>query len=327
MKRSDRRTHLKHLMAGAAFLSMPALGQTTTAYPVKPVRVIVPFSTGGGTDVVGRSLLLNMSNILGRSFIIDNKPGAGTVIGSDFVAKAEPDGYTLLMTTSALAINASLVKNLPYNTLSDFAPVGRICHGPNVIVVRAESPFKSLSDIISASKTQPGSLSYASSGTGSAVHMSAELLKLMANINILHIPYRGAAPAYTDLLGGQVDLLVGTAGGVSKFVQSGRMRALAITSKDRSLSYPGIPTVAETVPGYVADVWYGVFAPKGTPANVIETLNTTMRRATDSGTYRASLEGDGLVLALNSPAEMETFMQNEVDRWRKVVQTAKISQE
>lgn len=317
------------LQAGSA-LGLSAVSGSLfaqSAYPAKTIRAIVPFSTGGGTDVVGRALLQNMSSILGKSLIIDNKPGAGTVIGSDYVAKADPDGYTLLMTTSALAINASLIKNLPYNTLVDLTPVGRICHGPNVVVVRADSPFKSLADVIKASKNKPGSLSYASSGTGSSVHMSTELLKLMANVHILHIPYRGAGPAYTDLLGGQVDLLVGTAGGVHKFVQAGRMRALAITSLERSPAYPGVPTVAETVPGYSSDVWYGMFAPKGTPPAIIETLNQAMRKAADVPAYKAALERDGLVPSVNSPSEMEAFMRAEVERWKKVVTTAKITQD
>jgi tripartite-type tricarboxylate transporter receptor subunit TctC len=296
-----------------------AFAQGLGTYPNKPIKVVVPFSSGGGTDVVGRTLVQNMSGLLGQPIVIENKPGAGTVIGSDAVAKSAPDGYTLLLTTSALAINASLVKALPYNTLRDFAPVGRICHGPNVIVVRADSPFKNLKDIIQASKAKPGSLTYASSGTGSSVHLSAEMLKSMAKIHILHIPYRGAGPAYTDLIGGQVDLLIGTAGGVHKLVHGGKMRALAVTSPDRSPAYPGVPSVSEVLPGYSANVWYGLFAPKGTPSLVTDLLNDALRKAVDIPAYRSALERDGLVPSANSPTEMAAFMRVEVERWQKVV--------
>jgi tripartite-type tricarboxylate transporter receptor subunit TctC len=294
-------------------------GQGQASYPVKPIKVMVPFSSGGGTDVVGRTLMQNMSALLGQAIVIENKPGAGTVIGSDAVAKSAPDGYTLLMTTSALAINASLVKVLPYNTLRDFAPIGRICHGPNVIVVRADSPFKTLNDIIQTSRAKPGSLTYASSGTGSSVHLSAEMFKSMAKIHILHIPYRGAGPAYTDLIGGQVDLLVGTAGGVHKLVQGGKMRAIAVTSPERSPAYPGVPSVSETLPGYSANVWYGLFAPRGTPAAIVDLLSDALKKSVDLPAYRAALERDGLVPSVNSPVEMASFMRVEVERWQKVV--------
>jgi tripartite-type tricarboxylate transporter receptor subunit TctC len=315
---------LRRLTVQAGLLSPVAtvgnvLGQGQASYPAKPIKVMVPFSSGGGTDVVGRTLMQNMSALVGQAIVIENKPGAGTVIGSDAVAKSAPDGYTLLLTTSALAINASLVKVLPYNTLRDFAPVGRICHGPNVIVVRTDSPFKNLNDVIQTSKAKPGSLTYASSGTGSSVHLSAEMLKSMAKIHILHIPYRGAGPAYTDLIGGQVDLLIGTAGGVHKLVQGGKMRAIAVTSPERSLAYPGVPSVSEILPGYSANVWYGLFAPRGTPASIVELLSDTLKKSVDVPTYRAALERDGLVPSVNSPAEMTAFMRVEVERWQKVV--------
>jgi tripartite-type tricarboxylate transporter receptor subunit TctC len=216
-----RHVWLKGALVAPLGAATVVLGQSLPIYPQRPIRVIVPFPSGGGADVVGRMLMQNMSTLFAQAIIIENKPGAGTVIGSDLVAKSAADGYTLLLTTSALAINASLVKALPYNTLHDLTPIGRICHGPNVIVVRADSPFRSLSDIFQAARSKPGALSYVSSGSGSSVHLAAEMLKSMAKVHLLHIPYRGAGPAYTDLIGGQVDLLVGTAGGVHKLVQSG----------------------------------------------------------------------------------------------------------
>ncbi len=325
MNESTRRSWLIHAIGAAAMVASPAISSAQTKYPGKTIRVIVPYAPGGGTDVIGRTLLQNMAIQLGQPIIIDNRPGAGTVIGTDAVARAEPDGYTLLINTNAIAVNDSLVKKLPYNTLQDLVPVGRICSGPNVIVVRADSPFKNLSDIIRASKAKPGSLSYASSGNGTAVHLAAELLKVTAKINILHIPYRGAGPAYTDLLGGQVDMLFGTAGGVSKFVQSGRMRAIAVTSTSRSPAYPGVPAVSETLPGYAANVWYGMFAPKGTPPEILNALNSAMRIAVNVPSYSADLERDGLTAAVNSPSEMVTFMRSEVERWQKVVTEAGIT--
>ena len=308
---------------GASSMGM----RTPLAQPIsnKPVKVVVPYSPGGGTDVIGRSLLQNMSGLMGQAFILDNKPGAGTVIGTDYVAKSEPDGKTLLLTSSAVSINASLIKNLPYNTLRDLAPIARICEGPNVIVVRADSPFLSIGDVIRSAKEKPGALSYASSGNGSAVHLAGELFKLMSGIQIQHIPYKGAGPAYTDLLGGQVDMLIGTAGGVHKFVQTGRMRALGVTSAERSKAYPGVPTVGETLRGFVAQVWYAVYAPKGTPLDLINTLNEFTRKAVSIPAYQTTLESDGLVASVNSPVEMAVFMKAEVERWQKVVQQANIS--
>ena len=321
---STRRSWIKRIIGSSALLAGHATSTAQAKYPSKTIRVIVPYAPGGGTDVIGRTLLQNMAIQLGQAIIIDNRPGAGTVIGTDAVARAEPDGYTLLINTNAIAVNDSLVKKLPYNTLQDLVPVGRICTGPNVIVVRADSPFKTLSDIIQASRAKPGSLSYASSGNGTAVHLAAELLKVTAKIKILHIPYRGASPAYTDLIGGQVDMLVGTAGGVSKFVQSGRMRAIAVTSASRSPAYPGVPAVSETLPGYAANVWYGMFAPKGTPPEILNALNEAMRLAVNVPSYSADLERDGLTAAVNSSTEMAAFMRNEVERWQKVVTEAGI---
>jgi tripartite-type tricarboxylate transporter receptor subunit TctC len=315
----NRREFSFTLLLAASGVAAGSNSSYASTYPSKLIKVVVPFATGGGTDVIGRSLIQAMSEDLGQSMIIDNKPGAGTVIGSDFVSKAGNDGHTLLMTTSALAINASLVSKLPYDTLNDLPPVGRICNGPNIIAVRADSPIKSLADLIRIAKERNGQLSYASSGNGSAVHLAAELFKMMTKIEIQHIPYRGAGPAYTDLLGGQVDMLFGTAGGTHKFVKSGQMRAIAVTSAGRVDAYPGIPSVSETVAGYSAEVWYGLFASKGTPPAYIERISSALKKAANSPIYKEALQKDGLNVSVNSPAEMAEFMKNEVERWRKVV--------
>jgi len=318
LKLTRREFSVGALVAASELVAVPTKS-TAATYPSKLIKVVVPFATGGGTDVIGRSLIQAMSEDLGQSMIIDNKPGAGTVIGSDFVSKAGSDGHTLLMTTSALAINASLIPKLPYDTLNDLPPVGRICNGPNIIAVRADSPIKSVSDLIRIAKERNGQLSYASSGNGSAVHLAAELFKMMTKTDIQHIPYRGAGPAYTDLLGGQVDMLFGTAGGTHKFVKSGQMRAIAVTSAGRVDAYPGIPSVSETVPGYSAEVWYGLFASKGTPSSYIERISTALKKAASSSSYKETLLKDGLNVSVNSPAEMAAFMKSEVERWRKVV--------
>jgi tripartite-type tricarboxylate transporter receptor subunit TctC len=313
------------LAGGTTLMSLPSAAFGADAFPSKAIRIVVPYAPGGGTDVVGRALAQAMSKDLGQPIIIDSKAGAGTVIGSDLVAKSAPDGHTLLMTTSAIAINASLVKNLPYDTQKNIAEVGLICHGPNVLVVRADSPYKTLQDIIKAAKEKPGKLNYASSGNGSAVHLAAELLKNMAKIDLTHVPYRGAGPAYTDLLGGQVDMLFGTAGGVSKFVETKKMRAIAVTSSKRSDAYKDVPTIAETVPGYEAEVWYAMFAPGGTPPAVLARLNAALRRAAEAPDYRARLKNEGLTVAVNTPQEMTSFMRSEEKRWRQVVTDGRIT--
>ena len=321
---ASRRDFLLHAIAGGAALTpLATLAQGT--YPSRPIRIVVPYAPGGGTDVVGRPLAQAMSTELGQPIIVDNKPGAGTVIGSDAVAKAAPDGYTLLMTTSAIAINASLVPKLPYDTDRDLTPVGRICQGPLVIACRPDKPWMTLADVIQVAKAQPGKLTYASSGNGSAVHLGAELLKMTAQVDITHVPYRGAGPAITDLLGGQVDLIFATAGSVHKFVQAGRMRALAVTSSARTEAYPGVATVAETFPGSAAEVWYAILAPGGTPAAVVQQLNAAIKKATSGAAYRTALEREGLKVVADTPQEMATFMRAEQARWRKVVTAAKIT--
>lgn len=326
LRNTLRRRDWLTLAAGvAASTASPAQTGRAGAFPSRVIRVVVPFSSGGGTEVIGRPLVQAMAEELGQPLIIENKPGAGTVIGSDAVAKSPPDGHTLLMTTNALAINASLMPKLPYDTLNDLPPVGRICNGPNVIAVRADSPIKHLADLIQLARDREGRLSYASSGNGSAVHLAAELFKQMAKVQIQHIPYRGAGPAYTDLLGGQVDMLFGTAGGTHKFVRSGQMRAIALTSAQRVEAYLGIPTVGETLPGYSAEVWYGMFAPKGTPMAYVERLNAALRQAASQTPYKTALQKDGLTVSVNTPQEMAAFMKEDIERWRKVVVTAGIT--
>lgn len=297
------------------------------SFPARAIKIVVPFAPGGGTDVIGRALLEGMQQELGQPVFMENKPGGGTVIGSDLVAKAVADGHTLLMTTSAVVINASLVPKLPYNTERDLKGISLICRGPNVLVTNAKSRFNSIAEVLAAAKSSPGKLTYASSGNGSAVHLAAELFKNMAGVDITHVPYRGAGPAYTDLMGSQVDLLFGTAGGVAKFVEAGKMRALAVTSAQRSTTplYQAVPTVAETLPGYEAEVWYALLAPGGTPETTLTRVYEALRKAAQTPAYRAKLAKEGLRLAIAPPAETQRFLEADIARWRKVVVEGKVT--
>jgi tripartite-type tricarboxylate transporter receptor subunit TctC len=267
-----------------------------------------------------------MSRDLGQPVIIDNKPGGGTVIGSDMVAKAPGDGYTLLITTSAHAINSSLVKNLPYSTEKSFADVSLVARGPNMLVTNPSKPYRTVKDVVDFARANPGKLTYGSSGNGTAVHLAGELFKMMAKVDITHVPYRGAGPAYTDLLGGQIDLVFATAAGAGKFVESGKMRALAVTSQARSPSWAQVPTFAESgLPGYEADVWYAVFASGGTPPEIVARLNTAVRRAIDSPIFRDRVASEGLIAAPSTPEELTRYVRAEEARWRKVVVAGKVT--
>lgn len=307
-----------------AVATMPALA----AFPERPVRIVVPFAPGGGTDLIARTMGIVMAQELGQPVIIDNKPGGGTIIGTDAVAKSPPDGYTLVMATLAHVINPSIQPKLPYVHEKAFAPVMLVGRSPNVLVVRAESPFKSVQDIIAAARAKPGSLSFASQGSGTSAHLAGELFKSLTNTNITHIPYRGAGPAITDLLGGQVDIMFATAAAVGTFVEGGKLRALAVTTAERSTAplLAKVPTVAESgVPGYVADSWYGLFVPAGTPPAVIARLNAAARKATQSDAFKKRVEGEGLVISAGTPEEFDRYAKGEEARWRKVVKSANIT--
>ena len=315
----------RHKLAMLAALLLPFSAGAET-FPSHALRIVAPFTAGGGTDLVARTLAEGMSKDLGQPIIVDNRPGGGTVIGSDAVAKAPGDGYTLLLTTSAHAINTSLVKTLPYSTEKSFADVALIGRGPNMLVTRADSKYKTVQDVINAARAEPGKLSYGSSGNGTAVHLAGELFKMMTKTNITHVPYRGAGPAYTDLLGGHIDFVFATAAGVGKFVESGKMRALAVTSAARSPSWPQVPTMAEAgLAGYEADVWYAVFASGGTPPEVVARLNLAVKRATEAPIFRSRVESEGLVTAVGTPEELTRYVRSEEARWRKVVAEGRIT--
>jgi tripartite-type tricarboxylate transporter receptor subunit TctC len=312
-----------------ALLAVPC----AQAFPDKPIRIVVPFAPGGGTDLIARTLGQVMAQELGQAVIIDNKAGGGTVIGTDAVAKSPADGYTLVMATFANAVNPSLLPKLPYSYDKAFAPVMLVGLSPNVLVVRSDSPYKTVQDIVNAAKANPGKLSFASQGSGTSAHLAGELFKSLTKTFMIHIPYRGAGPALTDLLGGQVDMMFATASAVGGFIESGKLRALAVTTKERSpvaklahvpsLAGSGVPELKT----YAADSWYGLFAPVGTPPDVIAKLNTAAKRAANSDIFKKRVADEGLVVSAGSPQELDSYFKGEVVRWRKVIQTAKITAE
>lgn len=309
---------------------MAALAPSTAqaAFPDKPLRIVVPFSPGGGTDLIARAMGVAMAQDLGQPVVVDNRPGAGTIIGTDNVAKNAADGYTLVMATFAHAVNPSLQPKLPYDTNKAFAPVVLVGRSPNVLVVRADSPYKTVQDVISAARAKPGSLSFASQGPGTSAHLAGELFKSLAKVDLTHIPYKGAGPAMTDLLGGQVDMMFATASAVGNLLESGKLRALGVTTAQRSASadLARVPTIAESgVPGYVAESWYGLFVRAGTPAPVIARLNAAARKAVTSDAFRKRAEAEGLQVTPGTPEDLLRYVREEEARWSKVVKDAKIT--
>ena len=308
------RNVLNGLSLGLALFS----GAAHAEFPERPVRIIVPFAPGGGTDLIARTLGQGMSQALGQPVIIENKPGAGTVIGTDLVAKSAPDGYSLVIATLAHAVNPSLLNKLPYNNDTAFAPVSLIGRGPNVLVVRAESPYKTVKEIVDAAKAGK-KLTYASQGNGTSAHLAGEMFANLTKAEFLHIPYRGAGPAMVDLLGGQVDMFFGTAAAVANMVNQGKLRAIAVTTPEPSAAFQGVPTVAATVPGYAVESWYGFFVPAGTPAPVIATLNSAVKKASQNPDFVKKVEQEGLVVTASSPAEFDRYVKAEEARWKKIV--------
>jgi len=321
---------LRRLGSRAGFLCAAlalAANAAVAAYPDKPIRLVVPFAPGGGTDLIARTLGAGMSTELGQQVIIDNKPGAGTIIGTDAVAKSAPDGYTIVIASFAHAVNPSLMPKLPYAHDKAFTPITLIGRGPNVLVVRADSPFKSVADIVAAAKANPGKLNYASQGNGTSAHLAGELFTNLAKVDMVHVPYRGAGPAITDLLGGQVDMIFGTAAAVSTMVDSGKLRALAVTTAQASAAFKGVPTVAATVPGYAVESWYGLYAPAGTPVDVIQKLNAAAKKAAHNPEFSKKVEQEGVAVIASDPAELDRYVKAEEQRWRKVVKENNIKPE
>jgi tripartite-type tricarboxylate transporter receptor subunit TctC len=292
--------------------------------------LIVPFAAGGGTDLVARVIGGAMTNELHQTVIIENKPGGSTIIGTDALAKSAPDGYTLVMATFAHAVNPSLKKKLPYNQDKDFAPVCLIGISPNVLVVSAASPYQSVKELLEAVKANPGKFSYASQGSGTSAHLAGELFASLTGAKLLHVPYKGAAPALTDLMGRQVDIMFATASAVGNLIEAGKLRALAVTTTDRSTSpvLAKVPTIAESgVPGYSAGSWYGVFAPAGTPEEIIAQLNAAITKGALSSSFKNQVESEGLVIKTGTPEDFAQFEKTEELRWRTVIKDGHITED
>ncbi|OZI70946.1 tripartite tricarboxylate transporter substrate binding protein [Bordetella genomosp. 12] len=313
---------------GSALLILGLLGapQARADFPERPVRIVVPFTPGGGTDIIARQLAKGLSEELGQTVIVENRPGGSTIIGTENVAKSPADGYSLLMSTFAHAVNPAIHKKLPYDTDKDFAPVALIGKSPNVLVVSPKAPFKSVQDILTYARAHPGKLTFGSYGNGTSAHLAGELFKSLGSVDILHVPYKGAGPGINDLMGGQIDMIFSTSASVSGQVKSGQLRALAVTTKDRSPAYPGVPTVAESgEPGYFVDSWYGVFVPKGTPQAVVERLNAAIKNVSGKPDFQAALELEGLVASVGTPEALGEYVRDEEQRWSKIIQDAGIT--
>jgi len=317
--------HTRFAVAALALLWALPANDALAIYPERTIRIVVPFAPGGGTDVIARTLAQEMAKDLGATIIIENKPGAGTIIGTQTVAASEPDGYTLLMGTFANAVNPSLNAKLPYDPHRDFAAVALIARSFNIVVVNPASPIKSIADLIAAAKSDPNKLSYGTYGTGTSAHLAGELFKNLAKINLTTVPYKGAAPAITDLLGGQIQVMFTTVASAASLVAAGQLRALAVTLAERSPAFPDLPTVAEAgVPGYAAESWYGLYAPAKTPAEIIGRLNKSAARAVQSEAFKKLGVNEGLVMVASEPAELDRYVRGEEERWRKVIRDANI---
>ena len=317
-------------LAFIALLLLPAIsvGRALAFYPEQIIKIVVPFAPGGGTDVIARTLAQEMTKDLGATIIIENRPGAGTIIGTQAVATSEPDGYTLLMGTFANAVNPSLQAKLPYDAHRDFAAVALVARSFNLVVVNPSSPIKSIADLIAAAKADPDKLSYGTYGTGTSAHLAGELFKHMAKVNLTTVPYKGAAPAITDLIGGQIQVIFTTVASAASLVEGGQLRAIAVTSAERSPAFPKLPTVSEAgVPGYAAEAWYGLYAPAKTPPDIIERLNKSAAMAVQSEAFKRLGVNEGLVMIARPPEELDRYFRGEEERWRKVIQDAGIKVE
>ncbi len=313
------------LAAALATLALPAAAQV---YPAHTVRIIVPFAAGGPADVYCRQLAQYLSQSLKQPFVVEDQPGAGSIIGTTAVAHAKPDGYTLLAMSNTHTVNESLVPNKPFALMRDFVPIAPINYSDLVMVVHPSVPAKTLKEFIALAKAQPGKLNYASSGTGTPYHMAGELFKSMSGTNIVHVPYRGSSGARNDVLGGQVQMMFDAITTMAPNVKAGQVRALATTGTKRSSVLPDVPTVDEAgVPGYETTIWLGLMAPKGTPRTIVDTLNAEIKKAIDQPDVKEIWAKQGAVPMIMTPAEFGAFLEKDIAKWANVVKTANIKVE
>ena len=311
-------------IASAVVLGAGLLGGTSAlaqAYPTKPVTIIVPFAAGGTTDILARIIGQALTAELGQSVVVDNRAGAGGNIGGQAAAKATPDGHTLFMgTVGTHAINASLYKKMPFDPVKDFAPLTRVANVPNLLVANPAQPYKSVKDLIAYAKANPGKVNFGSSGNGSSIHLSGELFKSLAKVDMQHVPYKGSAPAVTDLLGNQIDIMFDNMPSAIQHVRSGKLAPLAVTTAKRSPELPNVPTIAEAgVPGYEATSWFGMFAPAGTPAPVLAKLNAAIVKVLAQPDVKKKINEQGAEVYSETPEQFAAFIQAESVKWGKVV--------
>jgi len=304
-----------------AAAATPAVAQD--AYPSKPVRIIVPFAAGGPADVYARFLAERLQQSMGQTFIVDDRPGAGSIIGTDAVAKSAPDGYTLLLMSNTHTVNESLIANKPFQLMRDFAPIAPINSSDLVLVARRSLPVSTVHELIAAAKAKPGAMTYASSGPGTPYHMAGELFKALAGVSILHIPYKGSSGARTDVLGGQVDLMFDAVTTMTEHVRQGKVKALGTTGKTRSEVMPDVPTIAEAgVPGYEATIWLGLMAPKNTPAQIVSRLNAEVGKIVGQPEVVKAWRVQGAVPMTMSVAEFTKYLNDDIVKWARIVKVS-----
>ncbi|HEX6006457.1 MAG TPA: tripartite tricarboxylate transporter substrate binding protein [Burkholderiales bacterium] len=314
---------LAFIVCALALLGSGTMPASAQSYPAKPIRLVVGFTPGGGVDINARLLGPKITEYLGQQVIVDNRPGAGTNIANEHVAKSPPDGYTLLINTAAVAINMSLYKKVPFDTLRDFAPVSVFSQSPNILVVHASVPAKNVKELLALARAKPGALNYSSAGSGTTQHLTGELFKLRTKTDIVHVPYRGSAPSLTALIGGEVSLSFANIPAIHNHVKSGRLRPLANAGPKRSPLMPEVPTMGEAgVKGVEVVVWYGVLAPANTPKGVIDTLAGAIRKAAQSPDIRQRLADQGAEPVGNTPEEFAKLLREEVTRWAEVVKVS-----
>jgi tripartite-type tricarboxylate transporter receptor subunit TctC len=321
------RRNFLHLAAGAA--ALPAVSHIAWAqeYPTKPVRIIVGFAPGGGADIAARLIGQWLSERLGQSFVIENRPGAGSNIATEAVVRAPSDGYTLLLVSAPAAINATLYEKLSFNFIRDIAPVASISHVPHVMVVHPSFPAKTVPEFIAYAKANAGKINMASAGNGSTPHVAGELFKMMAGVNLIHVPYRSAGPALVDLISGQVQVMFDNMASSIEHIRAGKLRPLAVTTTMRSETLPDVPTVSEFVPGYEVSNWFGVGAPKATPAEIIDRLNKEINAGLADPKMKARLADFGGTPLVGSPADFGKLILDETEKWAKVIKSAGIKPE
>jgi tripartite-type tricarboxylate transporter receptor subunit TctC len=319
------RRQFLHLAAGAAAVSTLPRIAFAQAYPARPVRIIVPVTPGGALDILARLIGQWLQERLGQPFVIENRPGAGTNIGIEAVVRSAPDGYTLLLVPGSVTVNATLYDKLSFNFIRDIAPVAMISTLPLVMEVNNAVPAKTVSEFVAYVKANPGKVSMASGGSGSTSHVGGELFKMLTGIDMLHVPYRGGAPALTDLIGGQVQVMFSPLPESLESIKGGSVRALAVTTAERSQALPDVPTVGDTVPGFEASTWQGIGAPKNTPPEIVDKLNTEINAALADPKIKARLADLGSLPRPMSPAEFERYIAAETEKWAKVIRAAKIT--